>query len=185
MSEKKRGKVLGKRQVLVSVMALALGLAVWLNMKYASDSSGFKTAANSSALGEAQFVSEEGSAIAVETAAGEDYFAKTRSEREDTRNEAIDTLKDTAKSAKGGEDEKTAATEQLAIITKRMEDEAAIETLVKAKGFKDAVAVIGDNGISVIVKSDKLLQSETLQIQDIVTSQTGENLEKIKIIAVK
>jgi hypothetical protein len=45
--------------------------------------------------------------------------------------------------------------------------------------------MISENGVTVIVPSNDLLTSETLQIQDAVTSQIKIDLEKIKIIAVK
>ena len=55
----------------------------------------------------------------------------------------------------------------------------------KAKGFEKTVAVIGDNNVSVIVKSDGLTTAQTLQIQDIITSETKIPLGNIKIVAVK
>ena len=66
-----------------------------------------------------------------------------------------------------------------------IERENNIETLLKAKGFKDAVAIIGEEGISVVVKSEGLTSAQTLQIQDIVTSETSITLANIKIIPIK
>ena len=66
-----------------------------------------------------------------------------------------------------------------------MESESNIETLLKAKGFEKAVAVISDTGISVVVKADGLTSAQTLQIQDIVTSETNIPLSNIKIVPVK
>ena len=64
------------------------------------------------------------------------------------------------------------------------EKESNIETLLKAKGFDKALAVIGDSGISIIVKSEGLTSAQTLQIQDIVTSETDISLNNIKIIPI-
>ena len=69
--------------------------------------------------------------------------------------------------------------------TKRITDETTIETVVKAKGFEDALVMISDESVTVIVPKDQLLTSETLQIQDAVTSQIKIDLEKIKIITLK
>jgi stage III sporulation protein AH len=63
--------------------------------------------------------------------------------------------------------------------------ESAIETIIKAKGFKEALVIISDESVTVIVPVESLLPSETLQIQDAVTSQIDTELEKIKIITVK
>ena len=70
----------------------------------------------------------------------------------------------------------------MTLIAERMEKEAAIETLVKAKGFEKVVAVMGDKDITVVVKADELLPSQILQIQDAVISQTEISLENIKIV---
>ena len=45
----KKGKVFGKSQIVVAVMLLALGGAIWLNMKYTPSSGKY--------LGEASYVS--------------------------------------------------------------------------------------------------------------------------------
>ena len=57
----KKGKVFGKSQIAVAVMLLALGGAVWLNMKYTPSSGKY--------LGEASYVSGKSSVSAVETSA--------------------------------------------------------------------------------------------------------------------
>ena len=66
-----------------------------------------------------------------------------------------------------------------------MESESNIEALLKAKGFEKSLAVISDTGISVVVKSEGLTSAQTLQIQDIITSETNIPLSNIKIVPVK
>ena len=186
----KKGKIFGKKQVALAVMVLALGAAVWLNMKYSAGSGAFTAAGSDSSktyLGEATLVNgdtESATQVSgkVENA---DYFNKTRNERNETREEAIEELEDTIKSAKTKDAVKTAAVEKLAVLTGRMETEASIEALLKAKGFTDVLAVISDSDINIVIKNDKLTEAETIQIQDIATSQSGLSLDKVKIITVK
>ena len=67
-----------------------------------------------------------------------------------------------------------------------MEIENAIEVLIKAKGFKDAIAVITGDNCSVVVNSEKELETnQTVQIIDIVSSNAKINTENIKIVTVK
>lgn len=73
----------------------------------------------------------------------------------------------------------------VASLAGRLEKESNIETLLKAKGFEKAVAVIGDNNVTVLVSSDGVTTAQSIQIQDIVTSETGVALGNIKIVAVK
>jgi len=185
----KKGTIVGKRQIVLAVLILALGAAVWLNMKYSAANGGFNIAGtntSSKVLGETQYVNNDvETESAVETSAKSDYFQTARADRTAARQDAVDLLKDSINDVSLDEAAKKAAVESLAVIAKRIENEASIESLIKAKGFPDAVAIIGEEGISVIVNCEELLSSETLQIQDIVTAQTGLTLEKIKIVTVK
>ena len=65
------------------------------------------------------------------------------------------------------------------------EKENNIETLVKAKGFEKCVAVVNDTEVSIVVKTDGLLQSDMLQIQEIAAGETGFELANVKIIEIK
>ena len=79
----------------------------------------------------------------------------------------------------------TAKNEALAEINKLakvMECEANIETLIVAKGFAECVAVISDEGASIVVKSDGLAAAQISQINEIVYEQAGIDPADIKII---
>jgi stage III sporulation protein AH len=184
----KKKSIFGKKQVLMAGLVLALAGAVWLNMEYSSGAGGFvNTASNSSVknLGDTQYVMNEAQGEAATDTAEADYFESARTDREATRKEAIALLKETAENVKADEATKEEAGKKMNEIALRMEKEASAETLIKSKGFEDAVVVIGDESVTVIVKSEELLSSQTLQIQDAVKSQIETSLEKIKIVAIK
>ena len=178
----KKGKVFGKSQIAVAAMVLALGAAIWLNMKYSS---------SSKYLGQAAYVSNSSSqnsslqANAKIKQKDEGYFETVKQERKKSRTEAQEAIEETLKNDKLTEADKTSALAKIEEISDRMERESNIESLIKAKGFEDVVAVIGGDGINIVVKSDGLTSAQTLQIQDIVTSQTSIPLSGIKIITVK
>ncbi len=178
----KKGKVFGKGQITVAVMLAALGAAIWLNAKYLPSGTKY--------LGEASYVSNSSkSDAAVQTSAkvkeeSADYFENAKKEREKARTEASETIEETLKSDKLTDEDKKSALAKITEIGDRIESENNIEALLKAKGFEKSLAVIGDAGISVIVKSEGLTSAQTMQIQDIVTEQTKITLEKIKIIPV-
>ena len=170
----KKGKVLGKGQIAVAVMLVALGAAVWLNTKY---------------LGEASYVSKtENSGKAVETSAKAEteksYFDTAKKSRQKAKDEAEDTVKELLKTDNLTEKEKETALGKIKMLADNIEKENNIETLLNAKGFSEALAVIGDSGISIVVKSEGLTSAQTLQIQDIVTNETKIPLGNIKIIPV-
>ncbi|MBR5011995.1 MAG: SpoIIIAH-like family protein, partial [Clostridia bacterium] len=89
------------------------------------------------------------------------------------------------KNAKGNTEAIAKASDKAASIAARETAEQNIEALLKAKGFKKALAIIGDNDINVVVKADSLTAQQTLQIQDIAASQSGYTADKIKILTVK
>ena len=179
----KKSKVFGKSQIAVTAMVLALGAAIWLNMKYTPSSGKY--------LGEASYVnntSSESGAVQTSAKAQEntdDYFTATKKERESARKEAQELIEETLKSDKLNDEDKKSAVAKAEEIAGRMESESNIEALLKAKGFDKALAVISDTGISVVVKSEGLTSAQTLQIQDIITSESNIPLSNIKIVPIK
>ncbi len=173
----KKGKVFGKGQLAVGVMVIALVAAIWLNTKYMPSSTKY--------LGEASFVGNT-QEEAVETSAKveEDYFSTAKAEREKNLKNAVETVEETLKSENLTNADKASALKKIEEITETLKRETNIETLLKAKGFKKTVAVIGQDGINIIVSSDGLTTADTLKIQDIVTSESKIELSKIKIIPI-
>ncbi len=175
----KKSKVLGKGQLAVGVMVIALIAAVWLNTKYMPTSTKY--------LGEASFVSTS-SDNAVETSAqanAQDYFTSAKADREKQLKNTTDTVKELLKSENLSDKDKESALKLIESIADTMRKETNIEALLKAKGFKEAVAVIGNDGINIIVKSEGLTTANTMQIQDIAVTESGLDLSKIKIIPIK
>lgn len=103
----------------------------------------------------------------------EDYFAASSLERKQARDEAIEVLKNVAQDEKAQEEAKTQALEDIAVIADNIELESNIETLIKAKGFEECVAVINGDKASVVVKSDGLLPNELSQILEIIYLQAN------------
>lgn len=173
----KKGKVLGKAQIALVLMVLALGAAVWLNMHFSSEKY----------LGEAKYVSSEEEKDALPTSAKvtEDSFKKAEKDREEAYAQAKDMVEDVLKSENLTEEDKAGALKKIEQLAERIEKESNIETLLKTKGFEKTVAVIGDNNVSVVVESEGLTTAQTLQIQDIIIAETNVPLGNIKIIAVK
>ncbi|MBR7071735.1 MAG: SpoIIIAH-like family protein [Clostridia bacterium] len=175
----KKGKVLTKGQLALVLMVAALGAAVWMNMRFSSNKY----------LGEATYVDKTENKSAVQTSAKpeqtDDYFETVKKERQSSRKKIEDELAETLKSERLTEEDKKTVAEKSSMLADRAEKENNIESLLKAKGFPKAVAFIGDDTVNIVVQSDGLTASQTLQIQDIAVDQTSVNLAKIKIVSVK
>lgn len=179
-----KSKIISKKTVTLAAMVVALGAAIFLNMKYSGVSAdNIATGSGTKYLGEALYVGADATASKNDSS---DYFSSTVSEREKTREEAIALLEETISDAKLSKEQKTAAVDALAEISDDKTKEAAIESLIKAKGFEKVAVILGDDNVSVVVATDhELLDSESMQITDAVLSQVDVELENIKIIKLK
>ncbi len=177
----KKGTVLGKSQIILAVMIVALGAAVWFNVKYSADAK----KENVKYLGQAEYV-DNTSGVAIQTSANtSDYFTNSKKERDQTRNKVKEELEETIKSAGKNTDAIKTAVDKAASIAARELAEQNIESLLKAKGFSKVLAIIGDNDVNVVVSNSSLTPQQTMQIQDVATTQSGYTADKIKILTVK
>ncbi|HHU63170.1 MAG TPA: SpoIIIAH-like family protein [Clostridiales bacterium] len=110
------------------------------------------------------------------------FFIDYRLERDKVRSEQIEYLKEVIDNKDTVQEIRNEAQREMVAIVKMMEKELAVENLLKAKGFRDALIFIHENSINVIVDEDNLTPEQVAQIQDIVIRETGEKLENIKIM---
>lgn len=181
----KKTTIIGKKQIITAVMILALCAAVWLNVRYTTDGSGFATSqkAADEDLGETAYVANTGVSVAADE---EDYFMKARKDRDEKREDELEIIKETLSNSKSSDADKQKARELTEKITNRMESENSAETVIKAKGFEDVIVINSDESCSVVVRKDgELEKSETVKILDAVASATTINAENIKIVAIK
>lgn len=151
------------------------------------------TAAEAEAqTGEESAVPEEtgddlpGSAVLVDSdAVIPEYFAEAKVERENARAKSQDILYDLMASADTPESEKSLAVQEIIALQKRVENEAAAEAMIKAKGFNEVFVRIYDESVDVIVDREEISQQEAAQIQDIITRITGAEASDIRISLLK
>ena len=166
------------RSAVVIAAVLLIGLAVYLNYRWFYDPIG------SLGYGDNNM---DNNVDGSETTGGEgneeyDYFSTTVLNRQNSRDEAIDVLKLVTENEEASEEAKAEAAAKISKIAVDIQNEANIETLVKAKGFEDCVAIISDNAVSVVVKAESLQANEAAQILAIVYETTGIAPQNISII---
>ena len=172
-------KTRAAKSIMVASMALLIALAVYLNYEWFYDPS--------SALGYGDNNMDDNYSDSSTTGGNanstQDYFTSTALDRQQARDEALDVLKMVTESSEATEEAKAEAQAKISKIAVDIQNEANIETLVKAKGFDDCVAIISDNAVSVIVGAESLQAAEAAQILSIVYETTGINPENISIIS--
>ncbi len=160
-----------KSAVMVAAVLL-VGLAVYLNYRW------FYDPVDAVGYGDGNLQADS-----LQTSVDEnDYFATVALSREEARDEALDILKLVSESDEASLEAKKDAAAQISKIALDIQNETNIETLVKAKGFEDCVAIISDGGVSVIVSAETLVASQTAQILSIVYDTTGLTPDKVTIV---
>lgn len=117
-----------------------------------------------------------------EDADAEDAFAQMTLDRQQARDEAMEVLNAVAESDTAVDAMKEEAMNEIQQIAKDIECEANIESLIKAKGFEECVAVVSGDSAQVIVKTDGLMENEVAQISEIVYEQANIVPDNLKII---
>ena len=165
------------KSIAVFLVVLLIGAAVYVNYRL------FYDPVNSMGYGDGNMENQfGGSAQTGNNAEEENYFTATALNRQQSRDEAIDVLKLVSESNESSEEAKAEATAKISQIAVDIQNENNIETLVKAKGFTECVAIISENSVSVIVGAEELQAAEAAQILAIVYDTTGINPENVSII---
>ena len=111
------------------------------------------------------------------------YFVSAKLERDRTYGEQIEIQENILYNEKSDDNMKKIAQEQINHISNNLNKEMSIETLLKAKGFDDSVAIINDESVNVVVKSvEELDVAQVAQIQNIVMREAGARAENIHIV---
>nr|WP_297175984.1 SpoIIIAH-like family protein [uncultured Agathobaculum sp.] len=166
-------KKIKKRGAVYGVIALLLCAAVYLNWSYVD-------------APEELLAADGASPDSADTAAegGEDYFAASRLSREQARDEAVSTLRELSESEDADQTAKDEAAAQISALADDSVAEANIESLIRAKGYADAVVMIGDSSVNVVVAPPDggLQATDVTVIKDIVVSETGMTAGQVKIV---
>lgn len=116
------------------------------------------------------------------------FFTQYRSERQSTRNEEIAYLDAIINSTQDEYEtqRQTAMDQKLQLIT-AMEQELAVENILKAKGYEDVVVTVGvaSDTSNIIIKTAELTLQDTAIIYNTMFEQTGLQADNVRIIPVE
>ena len=184
--KKRRMVVVHKRQITAVCLLILVGVAGYLNWSFGRDAIDPEVAQVynqvTKKMGEAQMVST----TPTEEASKEtnDYFSRAKLERDVNRSESIDTLTKLIDSGSSDKATRSRAEDEIHLLTDFSEKEVMIENLIRAKGYEDVVVFMGENLISLAVKSEGLNEIDVAILQDIAISTAGYPADKIKIVEI-
>lgn len=191
---------LGKRQFIIAALVVALGAAVYLNWQFSANDSLLANADEASdttaskEIGEAKYVNTSASKASQESSKENsaqetnksvsnqsEYFAQAELKRKQAQDEELELLNNIIEDASKNEAAKTEAVKQSAELAKRIEQQSNIESLIRAKGFKECIAFISNGECSIVVSSGDITNAGAITIKDIVHKQSGIEYSKITI----
>jgi len=146
----------------------ATGVSELTNEETAPDSNGLMT-----------LVPEEQNEQSIKT---NNFFSEYRLERERTLSEQTELLQEIIANEHSSAQMRTDAQQKLIGLTENLSREAKIENALLAKGFSEAIAVIQEPSVLVIVPSEGFRQDEIARIADVVTKIAQCRWEDVVII---
>lgn len=200
-------KILKRNQIIVTVIALMLVAAGYLNFANQNRENNLiptSSVADSemmAGIGDAQLVNaNEVSQNNVESDTNQEnivnevkntniseqtqedsYFDETRLEREKMYSQMLENYQKILETNNLSSDEKKNAQEEIKEINNEKNAIMIAENLVKTKGFKDIIIFKNNGNVTAIIKADKLEEKEISQIQNIIIRELNVSINKINI----
>ncbi|MDD6344624.1 MAG: SpoIIIAH-like family protein [Oscillospiraceae bacterium] len=190
---KKPSLIIRKKHIIMSCLTLMLGIAVYVNYVTAPNPSGtipvstdeLKDTEN---YGDTEFVNKDmdnADTKNISELNSSDYFAQARLDKMNNRDEAVQTLQSIMGGGDITEDEMVTKALDAVEVSKLIESEGTIESLVKSQGFEDCVAYLDGESAKVVVKTEGLDKTQAAAIKDIILGETQISAENIRIFEVK
>ncbi len=110
------------------------------------------------------------------------FFVEYRLERERTRGQQLEMLREVISNSGSDSETGQQAREQLLVISVNMARESEVESLIRARGYKDAAAYVDQKGITVIIRAKDISGEEIARVKEIVSRCTGVEEQNILII---
>jgi len=110
-----------------------------------------------------------------------EFMTEVSLNKEQTRARNKETLLEIVNNEVVSEEQKQQAIDTMVQMTTIAEKENATETLLKTKGFENAVVSITDGSVDVVIGKTSLTDAERAQIEDIVKRKTDVGVEQITL----
>lgn len=185
-----------KRNAVVSVIVLFVCVALYLSWSYGRDPGedsakvfdpGSASVETNQGLTDDPSAEDTGSdGIDIGDTDNTGYFAEARLTRKNARDSAISILNEAADREDVSQEIRDNAMNEIEKLAQNALAEATIENLIIAKGFTECVAIIGQDGINIVVAEPLggLNAEDAARITDIVLENSTMTALDIKIVPV-
>lgn len=157
---------MSKKQGAIIVVLLALIISAGI----------LATKLNNDSLYVGQELNSEASSISTsktETTTSSNFFAEQKIIRDNKENQTLLTLKALIDDENVSAEERENASSKYTALSLASNNEAEVETLLMAKGYKNVLALVEEDKVRIIVESSEDLTAQQLsEIQDVVVDVT-------------
>ena len=199
---KKPSFIIGKKQIILTCMTLMLGIAVYVNYSLTKSDVKVENAKSVSADVKTPKVTDKktddkadekavdaeakyGESEFVDNMNSDDYFAQARLEKMTGRDTAVQTLQSIMGGGDITHDEMVTNALEAVEVSKLIESEGNIESLIKAQGIEDCVVYLDGESAKIVVKTPGLEKAQAAAIKDIILGEVSVPAENIRIFEVK
>lgn len=113
---------------------------------------------------------------------GSGFFVEYRLERERSRGQQIEIAREIINNANADPEVRKKAQEQMYQISNALQKELEVESLIRAKGYKDSVVFLEGNTATVVIQAKDLTQEDAMKITDLVSRSTQVSAQNVVII---
>ncbi|TMW73751.1 SpoIIIAH-like family protein [Alteribacter natronophilus] len=107
------------------------------------------------------------------TMSADEMFEMIRLQRQDARGKANEEYADVIASAEASADVQSQAFDGREALQAMAQKEELLETLIKARGYEDALVITEDGQVRIYVKADGLSKEEAVQIKRLAYEELG------------
>lgn len=115
--------------------------------------------------------------------ASEAFFTEGRMERDRARSQQMELLKELIAQPQASAEARARAEAELLALSRRAAQEAEIENLLRARGFRDALVYLYSNSAVVVVRAGSLTPAQVAQVADAVSRVAGIPFESVSVLA--
>lgn len=191
---RKPNLIIRKKQIILSCLALMLAIAVYVNYTISGDADlemdAIPTAQDLVTDGAAEDTGADGKPenygdTQLVNGSAEGYFAEARMEKQTSRDAAVQTLQTILNGGDLSDDERVTNALNAVELSKLVESEGNIETLIKAQGYQDCVVYLDGDSAKVVVQTEGLDSAQAAAIKDVILGEVTIPTENIRIFEVK
>ncbi len=186
---KRLNLIIGKKQIILGGLTVLLGVAVYANYLYSAAGTEIpQENAAAGNYGDVQFVSSSVNSekeISVSSTNSDEYFAKARLDKQQSRDEAVEVLQSFYFGGDSTEEELAVIAQDVIEVGNYIETETKVENLLKAQGFTEALCYLSDSSANVIVKTSGLDTAQAAQIKSTLLGEIAVPVENITILEIK